>query len=304
TESEIRQLNSSIQSINQKTIEFETRFKQIDTIHTEMQNINKYLSESQQTLNTSMNSFTNILRTTTDELRHNISENQQRINSTANTLNDALKNSMNSVKESILSVADAEKTRHQSLLTALEEIPRQLSGSLSTVSGPIVSQGVKEKLDTFSKEVLEKFQNLIDVKQEELELNLKRTVENTIDKQKEILELIRSQFQVSSASGATNVSPKAVSTPVSQDLDEVRDIISFFQRSPKDKQSSIARVEQGRDLLIADRTSEAPYRVTASRIFREVLQMLSSERGDIPHHVNRGIIALFEELENHILSTK
>lgn len=274
------QLNSFaeiLQSINQKSIDFETRFKEIENLHIEirgLKSLNEGITQKISLLDTGIN----------------------------NTIN-SVKDSTNSVKESISSSSDADKTRYQSLLTSLEEIPKQLSGSLSTVAGPIVSQSVKEKLDVFSKDLVEKIKNILISQQTELQTALSSSVENTIEKQKEILEMIRSEFVTQPGSGSGWKTENLIGGPYSRDLEEVRGLINYFQRSPKEKKSSIIRIEQVRDSLIADRTTEAPYRVTASRTIREALSLLSAETRDIPHHINTQIIKLFEDLQAHILSS-
>ncbi|MHA2338497.1 MAG: hypothetical protein ACXACX_14420 [Candidatus Hodarchaeales archaeon] len=216
---------------------------------------------------------------------------------------NSIKDSTNSVKENIISSSDAEKARYQSLLTSLEEIPKQLSGSLSSVAGPIISQSVKEKLDTFSRDLVDKIQNLLIKNQQDLQTELTNSVENTIEKQKEILEMIRSEFSSETVLKRGKKSGSLLSGAFNRDLEEVRDVIHYFQKSPKNKKSSIIKIEQARDSLIADRATEAPYRVTASRTIREALSLLSAEHRDVPHHINTQIIKLFEDLQSHILSS-
>jgi hypothetical protein len=270
-------LSNTLQTVNQKIIEFETRFKQIDTIQSD----------------------TSAIKTLNEEVKQKMLS----LDSSIENIINSVKDSTNSVRENIISNSDAEKTRYQSLLTSLEEIPKQLSGSLSSVAGPIVSQSVKEKLDAFSRELVGKIQNLLIKNQQDLQTELTKSVENTIDKQKEILEMIRSEFSSETVSKRGKKSGSLLSGAFNRDLEEVRDVIHYFQKSPKDKKSSIIKIEQARDSLIADRATEAPYRVTASRTIREALSLLSAEHRDVPHHVNTQIIKLFEDLQTHILST-
>ncbi|MHA1984561.1 MAG: hypothetical protein ACW967_09420, partial [Candidatus Hodarchaeales archaeon] len=92
-------LSNTLQTVNQKIIEFETRFKQIDTIQSD----------------------TSAIKTLNEEVKQKMLS----LDSSIENIINSVKDSTNSVRENIISNSDAEKTRYQSLLTSLEEIPKQ-----------------------------------------------------------------------------------------------------------------------------------------------------------------------------------
>ena len=90
---------------------------------------------------------------------------------------------------------------------------------------------------------------------------------------------------------------------LSADLEEMKRLLNFFSGRPTDKQQCIAQIEETRDILLTQRKTEAPYRVTASTIFREALVILSREDKVVQLATNRKIVELLDKLFEYIASS-
>ena len=286
TISEAQVISSNLlQSINQRTIDTETKIKIIDGIYTQLQDFNHNYSQLLVTNNENYSRLTTSL--------HSFEENDKfltsKLNDNYDSLITAIKDGTSSIKEKVQAFSDANQTRVQALLKTLEDSPKQLSSSLQA-SLALLENSFKSMMITLFDERLERLSNEMEKKMQSM--------------QTEILEMLRAQY--SHQNIATAVSKGTATTkyvPPSNDLDQIQSLITYFQRSPTEKQECIQHVEYVRDLVISDRTTEAPYRVTASKTFREALTLLQKEDRMVQHNTNRTLVKIFEDLHAHILQS-
>ena len=278
--------NNLLQTINQRAIETETKIKIIDGIHTQLQDFNHNYTQLLITNNDNYSKLINSIHSL-EEIDKLITS---KINENYSSLIMAIKDSTESSKEKIQGFSDANQARIQSLLKTLEESPKQISSSFQ-VSLTILEGSLKNIMTKLIDERIGLLSNEIDKKIGSM--------------QTEIVEMLRAQ------SNNTNIPTPAMNkgissmkyTPPSKDLDQIQTLISFFQRSPTEKQECVQRIEHVRDLIISDRTTEAPYGVTASKAFREALTLLQKEDRVVQHNTNRALVKLFEDLHSYILQS-
>lgn len=89
----------------------------------------------------------------------------------------------------------------------------------------------------------------------------------------------------------------------SGDSREIRSFINFLYDWPSDKRLITRKLEEFRDILLTERDQEAPYRVTASSIFREAISIIQREENPVKKSTLRDIIRLFERLKTHVLES-
>lgn len=95
--------------------------------------------------------------------------------------------------------------------------------------------------------------------------------------------------------------PKAnIPDRVSQDIDEIKALIQFFRRSPSSKKDCLNEVQRTRDIILFERTTEAPYRVTLANTFRIIINEINREPRSIQRDTNRSIIHQLDQLLNYI----
>jgi hypothetical protein len=80
------------------------------------------------------------------------------------------------------------------------------------------------------------------------------------------------------------------------------DLFNFFRSYPKDKQECIKRSERARDTIIAGRDAEPPYRVTTSKIFREIIEKLTRDEKQIQKTTIENVLSLIHTLKTHIMA--
>jgi len=88
------------------------------------------------------------------------------------------------------------------------------------------------------------------------------------------------------------------------DSHEIRNFLNnFLYEWPSDKRLITRKLEEFRDVLLTERDQEAPYRVTASSIFREAISIIQREENPVKKSTIRDVIRLFERLKTHVLES-
>ncbi|MHA2365969.1 MAG: hypothetical protein ACXAC7_18570 [Candidatus Hodarchaeales archaeon] len=85
--------------------------------------------------------------------------------------------------------------------------------------------------------------------------------------------------------------------PVSRDEHEMDTFLRFLYQWPTDKNLITRKIEEFRDLLLIERDSEAPYRVTASSMFREAIGTIQRVERDVDKSTLREVISIMERLQ-------
>lgn len=87
---------------------------------------------------------------------------------------------------------------------------------------------------------------------------------------------------------------------VSQDVDEVRTIIQFFRKAPSSKNECLEEVKRIRDVIMYERTTQAPYQATVARTFHTIVQIIKKENKNVQRKANREVIHELDQLLNYI----
>ena len=81
--------------------------------------------------------------------------------------------------------------------------------------------------------------------------------------------------------------------------------MNYFKQGNINPKDAINEIEKLRDAIIAERTTEAPYRVTASRMMREIIFSLGREKSRkiLTDGTATHVVKQLEVLLNHIQSS-
>ncbi|MHA2364358.1 MAG: hypothetical protein ACXAC7_10405 [Candidatus Hodarchaeales archaeon] len=214
------------------------------------------------------------------------------------TVQNKLKHVNISQQTTIQSVGDnAEKTilgMHQQFETFEEKVREGVIEYFSSIL-PRITTDLIAKFETLIVEV----SRLRDqsISGEELKSLVTDKFQEVTSHQSEVIE--KSRTEAMKASQRTRI---PVADQFGRDSDEIRSLIQFFKRSPTSKAECIAEVERVRDEIMFERDVEAPYRVTASKIFREVISEIQREDREIQRTTNRSVIHNLDKLLDHIMA--
>ncbi|OLS19948.1 MAG: hypothetical protein HeimC3_42740 [Candidatus Heimdallarchaeota archaeon LC_3] len=89
------------------------------------------------------------------------------------------------------------------------------------------------------------------------------------------------------------------------DIDKINVMINYFNQGNINPKDAIYQIEKLRDDIIVERTSEAPYRVTTSRMTREIIFALGREKSRriLTDGTATHVVKQLEVLLNHIHSS-
>ncbi|MHA2277854.1 MAG: hypothetical protein ACXAC2_18895, partial [Candidatus Kariarchaeaceae archaeon] len=90
------------------------------------------------------------------------------------------------------------------------------------------------------------------------------------------------------------------------DIDRLDTAIEYFNQGNLNPKDAIYKIETLRDEIITERSEEAPYRVTASKMMREIIFALSREKSRrvLTDGTSTHVVKQLEVLLDHVRGVK
>jgi hypothetical protein len=199
------------------------------------------------------------------------------------------KSTLESLKNSVemRAVAENLEERLYDIESKSEELPKKMKNNLKDEIRSVVNEAMVN-LDV-------KFQKVLEEKLKDIKVAFSTDLANLIDaKFNSILEALAvSQTKIMESKQQKEI-------PSSRDIEEMNVFLKYLYSWPSNKDEIMKKIEEFRDTLLVRRANDAPFRVSATNVFREALSLLTREERVVHENRIREIISSFENLKETI----
>ena len=267
-----------------------------DTVIDDLQNVLVNINE---TIGTDINqkleqlkSFRSDLQAINEEVKQPVEHINETLDVFKKTVDVSFEIFTKTMLESMKNVIEmnAELNYFLDKIHSIEELIRNQTNNFETIIRSQISDVLSNMEHRLSKSFDEKIKDMA--------LGLK------VELAKEFEQIVDSRFKIILDNLATNKeffeSSAKADEPLSRDMQEMQIFLKYLYNWPQSKDEIIKRIEEFRDILLVQRGSDAPFRVTATNNFREAMSLLTREDRVITQDKLREVISVFENLKEII----